>query len=85
MLDEILGTAKLDAFRSLHIAPLSRETIIGCGADHLGFGGYFLFETNDETGRKGINVLAKVASLDAAFAMLEIWRKTTPSNSVRQV
>lgn len=85
MIDEILGTARLDSHRALHIAPLSRETITGCGAEHLGFGGYFLFETNDAVGQKGINVLAKAASLDAAFMMLEIWRRTTSRGVVREV
>jgi hypothetical protein len=85
MIEEILGTAHLGNHRALHIAPLSRETITGCGAEHLGFGGYFLFETNDEVGRKGINVLAKTASLDAAFILLEIWRRSTVPVSASQV
>jgi hypothetical protein len=79
MLDEILGTAILGDKRSVHIAPLSRQTITDNGAEHLGFGGYFIFETDDRVGQKGIKVLAKVASLDAAFTMLQIWRSATSS------
>lgn len=59
--------------RAIHIAPLSKQTIIDNGAEHLGFGGLFLFETNDGPGLKGINILAKTVSLDAAFQMLSIW------------
>jgi len=69
-----LGSARVDSHRLIHIAELSRQSIIDSGATHLGFGGYFLFETADEIGRRGINVLAKVASLDAAFAMSDLWR-----------
>ena len=68
-----LGSAIIDNYRSIHIAELSRQSIIDSEADHLGFGGYFLFETA-EGGRRGIKVLAKVASLDAAFDLLSIWQ-----------
>jgi len=74
MEDGYLGTAKLDNYRSIHIAELSRESIIASEAEHLGFGGYFLFETNDGSGLRGIRVLARVASLDAAFSLLDFWR-----------
>ncbi len=73
MEDGYLGTAKIDNFRSIHISELSRESIIDNGAEHLGFGGYFLFETSNDRTRRGINILARVASLDAALEMLEIW------------
>lgn len=74
MEDGHLGSAKVDSYRSIHISELSRESIINSGAEHLGFGGYFLFETRDGNHGRGINVLARVASLDAAFAMLDLWR-----------
>ena len=41
---------------------------------HLGFGGYFIYETCEDGARRGINVLACVASLDSAFSMLELWK-----------
>lgn len=75
----------LGSGRALHIAPLSRETITENDAEHLGFGGYFIFEADDRVGQKGIRVLAKVASLDAAFTMLEIWRAATSGRPVCQV
>lgn len=74
MEDGYLGTAKIDNYRSIHIAELSRESIIESHAEHLGFGGYFIYETCEGGARRGINVLARVTSLDAAFSMLDIWR-----------
>jgi len=78
MIEGSLGTAALDNSRAIHIAPLSRQTIIDNEAEHLGFGGLFLFETNEAIGRKGINILAKAASLEAAFEMLSIWSARRP-------
>lgn len=75
MEDGYLGTAKIDNFRSIHIAELSRESIVESDAEHLGFGGYFLFETNDGGGTRGIRVLARLASLEAAFSMLDLWAR----------
>jgi hypothetical protein len=77
MMDEVLGTAHIDNARAVHIAQLSRQTIIDSEAEHLGFGGYFIFETHDGHGSHGINVLGKVASLDAAFTLLDLWRTAT--------
>lgn len=68
-----LGSVRIDGKRSIHIAELSQQSIIDSEAQHLGFGGYFLFETEDGSCRRGIRVLARVASLDAAFEMLSIW------------
>ena len=59
--------------RSLHIATLSDQTIAENDAEHLGCDGYFLFEASDEPGCKGITILAKVCSLDAAFRLLDAW------------
>jgi hypothetical protein len=73
-MDEILATAKLDNGKSIHIATLARQTIIDSGAEHLGFLGYFLFESSDLPGEKGINVLGRVSSLEAAFCLIDIWR-----------
>jgi hypothetical protein len=82
MMDEVLGTAQIDNARAVHIAQLSRQAIIDNEAEHLGFGGYFIFETHDGPDRHGINVLAKACSLDAAFTLLDIWRTMTkPSHN----
>lgn len=72
-MDEILASVELGPSRSMHIGSLSKRTIVDAGADHMGFEGYFLFEADDAP-NTGITVLGKVASLEAAFRMLEIWR-----------
>ena len=72
-MDEILASAAIGNGTSVHIATLSRKTIEDAGASHLGVDGYFLFEANDMPDRKGITILGKVVSLDAAFRLIDIW------------
>lgn len=72
-MDDILATAQLGNGRSVHIATLARQTIIDSGAEHLGFTGYFLFEANECPGEKGISVLGKVSSFEAALRLIDIW------------
>ncbi len=76
-MDDILASAPIGNGASVHIATLSRKTIEEAGADHLGFHGYFLFETNDTPETKGINVLGKVCSLEAAFRLIDLWLMRT--------
>jgi len=73
-MDQILASARLGNGRSVHIATLARETIIHSGAEHLGFNGYFVFETADLPGEKGISVLGKACSFEAAIRLAEIWQ-----------
>lgn len=73
MLDEILASERIGNGRSVHIATLSRETIRNAGAEHLGFGGYFLFEAVDEPMSKGISILGKACSLEAAIEIVDLW------------
>ncbi|MFL1875068.1 MULTISPECIES: hypothetical protein [Bacteria] len=73
-MDEFLATANLGNGRSIHVATLSRHTIKESGADHLGFSGYFVFETEDNPGRTGINILGKAISFEAAMRLVDIWR-----------
>jgi hypothetical protein len=72
-LDQILASANLGNGKSIHVATLSRQTIIECGADHLGFSGYFVFEADDTPTSKGISVLGKACSIEAAFRLIDIW------------
>lgn len=72
-MDEILGSANLGNGRSIHVATLSRQTIIDAGAQHLGFGGYFLFEVVVDGTASGIDILGKATSLEAAFRLVDIW------------
>lgn len=73
--NDILASATLVNGSSLHIASLSRKTVEDSGADHLGFSGLFLFEADDSPETKGIRVLGKVSSLEAAFRLMDIWRE----------
>jgi hypothetical protein len=72
-MDQILASANLGNNRSLHIATLSRETIVNSGAEHLGFTGYFVFEADDRPEAKGISVLGKACSLEAALRLIDLW------------
>lgn len=72
-MDDILGTANLGNGRSIHVATLARQTIVEAGADHLGFSGYFVFEADDSSAGKGISILGKASSLEAAFRLIDLW------------
>ena len=77
-MEEILASHSLGNGCCLHIATLSRNTIEQAGADHLGFGGYFVFETCDTPGSKGITILGKASSLEAAFRLIDLWTVRPP-------
>ena len=47
--------------------------LLEAGADHLGFNGYFVFEADDSSPAKGISVLGKASSLEAAFRLIDLW------------
>ncbi len=76
-MDGILATANLGNNRSIHVATLARQTIVEAGADHLGFSGYFVFEADDSPDKKGISILGKASSLEAAFRLIDLWRGRT--------
>ena len=71
-MDDFLSTKEIGDGVSLHIASLSRQAIIDCEAEHLGFDGYFVFEAFDRPGIKGINILGKVASFDAGVQLADL-------------
>ncbi|WP_102854049.1 hypothetical protein [Phaeobacter inhibens] len=77
-MDDFLSTKVLGEGKSLHIASLSREAIIECEAEHLGFDGFFVFETFDLPDIKGINILGKVASFDAGIQLANLLSGMTP-------
>lgn len=52
---------------SLFVASLSKQTVDECGAGHLGYDGFFLFEVIEG---QGINILAKAVSYEAALRLL---------------
>ena len=73
-MEQILGTVKLDDQRSVHIATLSRQTVIENDAAHLGFDGYFVFESSDIPDRKGITILGKACSVETAYRLIDVWQ-----------
>jgi hypothetical protein len=83
-MDQILASANLGGGRSIHIGTLSRQTIIESGAEHLGLNGYFVFEAADTPTTKGIVVLGKACSIEAALRLIDIWeaKTTAPSRLV---
>ena len=76
MEDDFLLVENIDQYRSICISPLARETLQECDAATLGSEfGYFLYEVNEKPNSGGITLLGKVASLDAAFRIAEIWHR----------
>ena len=71
-MDDFLATKAIGNGRNLHIASLARHTIEDCGAAHLGYEGYFVFETSDLPDRNGITIFGKTASYEAAIALADI-------------
>lgn len=79
-MDDILTSVELGGGRSLHIATLSRQTLIESGAEHMGFEGYFIFETSDAAEKKGISVLCKACSFEAALRLADLWEREFLAN-----
>ena len=77
-MDDILASFSLGDCRSIHIATLSRATVEEAGAAHLGFDGYFVFETCDAPQGKGISIHCKAASLESAFRLIDLWAGRMP-------
>jgi hypothetical protein len=72
-MDDYIASADLGSGKTIHIATLARQTVINAGAEHMGFGGYFVFEVDDAAPSRPLNILAKVASLESAFRMADLW------------
>ena len=77
-MDDILASFQLGNCRSIHIATLSRETVVSAGAEHLGYDGYFVFETCDEPGSRGLSIHCKATSLESAFRLIDLWSARAP-------
>lgn len=71
-MDEFLASKAIGNGRNLHIASLARRTIEDCGAAHMGYEGYFVFESADLPDKKGITILGKTTSFEAALALADL-------------
>jgi hypothetical protein len=73
--DDLLMIERIDDQRSLCVSPLSRKLVEEAEVTNLGGNrGFFVYEVDDRPARGGIEILAKVASLEAAFRLFEILR-----------
>lgn len=73
--DDLLAVERLDNYRSICISALSRSTVHELEAEHLGGdGGYFICEVDERPEGGGISILAKAASWEAAWRLIDLWR-----------
>jgi hypothetical protein len=72
--DDLFVVDRIDDYRSICLSTLARETIQDSCSAHLGDKGYFIYEVDTRPAAGGINVLAKAASMEAAFRLVDIWR-----------
>ncbi|HRK64275.1 MAG TPA: hypothetical protein PLN53_07745 [Terricaulis sp.] len=62
----------LDNDRTLFIAPLTDRVIARSGQDLEDASGYFLYSSLSSDGFTGVEIIARVASEEAAFALKEM-------------
>jgi hypothetical protein len=73
--DDLFVIERLSNSRSLCISTLAKETITESESQHLGSDkGLFVYEVDDSLDASGVQVLAKVASLEAAFKLIDLWK-----------
>lgn len=73
--DDLFLIERIGKNRTLCISTLARSTVNDAEAAHLGGDrGYFIYEV-DESKSEGVIVLAKAASVEAAYRLIEIWRQ----------
>lgn len=73
--DDLFVVQRLGNSRSLCLSTLAMQTIQESDASHLGGDrGFFIYEVDDSRAERGVNVLAKAVSLEAAFRLIDLWR-----------
>ena len=73
--DDLFVVERLGNSRSLCLSTLAYQTVMDSEAGHMGGDrGLFIYEVDDAHEERGIQVLAKAASLDAAFRLIDLWR-----------
>lgn len=72
-MDDVFLKAKIDDTRSICISPLPAKTYKEAGGKGLGGEyGYFIYEIDSTYPDTGIEVIGKVASIDAALRIFEV-------------
>lgn len=75
--DDLFLVERLGNGKAICLSTLARSTVNESDAAHLGGDrGYFIYEV-DEAKCDGVIVLAKAASLEAAYRLIDIWRART--------
>lgn len=74
--EELLVVKRLSSSRSLCISTLSRKAFQEAGAGFESDRGYFLYERDERPNGNGIEILAKLPSIEAAFRIAEMWEFT---------
>ena len=73
--DDLFVVKRLSNSRSLCMSTLAMQTVVEAEAFHMGGDrGLFIYEVDDSPAERGIQVLAKVASIEAAFRLIDLWR-----------
>jgi hypothetical protein len=73
--DDLYVVERLGNSRSLCLSTLASQTIVDSDALHLGGDrGLFIYEVDDSQPHRDVKVLAKAASLEAAFRLIDLWR-----------
>lgn len=76
--DDLFVVERIGNDRSLCLSALALRTVVESEASHLGGDrGLFIYEVDDSRDERGVHVLAKAASLDAAFRLIDLWRART--------
>jgi hypothetical protein len=71
--DDLILVARIDEKRSICISSLSRQTYLDTDASVFGSDrGFFVFERDEGAGGGELAVLAKTASLEAAYRLAEL-------------
>ena len=78
--DDLFVVDRLDQYRSICISTLAKRTVFEAEAAHLGDHGYFIYEVDERPNSAGVLILAKVASLEAAFRLIDLWRDRIPTH-----
>lgn len=72
--DDLFVVQRLNDRRSLCLSALARQSVTESKALHLGGDhGLFIYEVDESLGASGVQVLAKAASLEAAYRLIELW------------
>lgn len=75
--DDLIFCERIDELTQLCISQLSSRTFASAQVDGLGSGyGFFVYEISDDPAIGGVKILAKAASLEAAFRIADLWRNS---------